>query len=140
MRLQAGLRCCRKLGSMSKSAGYHLYTKYRGIPDTVANGDFPPRLLKIAGQWENLARDAAGRSGRPGLAVWRRLVIPGVIRNWFPGRAIGRDARHILRPRQRMSADQVVVRLTFGMISLLAIPFLLAFIGFALASGASFGQ
>lgn len=134
MRLQVGLRCCRKSGSMDKPAGYHLYTAYRGIPHTVANGDFPPRL-KIAGQWENLARDAAGRSGRPGLAAWRRFL-----RNWFSGRAIGQDGRRISRPRPRMSADQVVVRLTFGMISLLAIPFLLAFIGFALASGASFGQ
>lgn len=139
MRLQVGLRCCRKSRSMGKPAGYHLYTAYRGIPDTVANGDFPPRL-KIAGQWENLARDAAGRSGRPGLAAWRRLVLPGVLRNWFPGRAIGQDARQISRPRPRMSADQVVVRLAIGMISLLAIPFLPAFIGFALTSGASFGQ
>lgn len=129
---------------MSKPASYRLYTAYRGIPDTVANGDFPPRLLKIAGQWENLARDAAGRSGhytdaalpksgRPGLAVWRRFL-----RILFPGRAIGRDARQISRPR--MSADQVIVRLTIGVISLLAIPFLFAFIGFAFASGASFGQ
>jgi hypothetical protein len=154
MRLQVDVRLCRKSGSMSKSARYRRCVReYRGIPAAVASGYFPSQpsqLPNVAAGWGIVACFAGGRYGhytdiaalkarhREG-AAWRRLVFSTVIRNWFPNRAIGQGAPARSRPRPRMSADEVIVRLAIDMIGLLAIPFLLALIGFVFASGASVG-